>query len=55
MRRLWVVEMAVGKEWEPTTDASFRRYEAELRLVEWRERNPDDTFRVWKYEARREP
>lgn len=49
---LWVVEMLIRNRWEPTVDVSFSRDAARERILEWREDNPDDRFRI-RYYARR--
>ena len=55
MNYIWIVEMRVGKNWLPTTGAGLVRVDAAIIAEQWRENNPDDKFRVRKYEARREP
>jgi len=51
-RHLWVVEMLepFGK-WHQTTGAGINRENGRWKLREWRRRNPDDKFRLRKYEA----
>lgn len=54
---IWVVEMlndtyaTVKPAWEPTVGVALDRDIARNRLMQWRERNPCDKFRLTKYSA----
>ncbi len=52
MRRrshVWIVEMENDGLWEPTIGAALSRDNAGLVIADWREMNPDDSFRITKY------
>lgn len=49
-RDLWVVEMSCDGRWEPTVGAS-NRDAGRQDLAEWREDNPDDSFRLRRYRS----
>jgi hypothetical protein len=48
---LWVVEMLNDNNtrWEPTVGARLTRADARDECAVWRQRNPDDYFRVRRY------
>ena len=52
-RHVWVVEMKFKgiSEWEPTVGCALTREDGRELRVEWKKRNPDDQFRLTKYEA----
>ena len=51
MAHVWVIEMKVGKEWEPcNAEGRLTRHEARvIRDFTWKERFVDEKFRVRKY------
>ena len=52
MDRIWVVEMNCEDDdrgFSPTVGVGIEREQGRLRLHEWKERNPDDKFRLRKY------
>ena len=50
MKLLWVVEMKIGDNWEPTVGVGLTRADARWEKKCWEGGNPTDTFRVVKYE-----
>ena len=48
---VWIVEMRDGAGSNPTVGVALTRLAAEDIERDWRQRNPDDKFRVVKYEA----
>lgn len=50
---VWIVEVlwATANTWQPTVGIAFRREEARLELWRWRKSNPDDKFRLRRYDA----
>lgn len=55
MKRIWVVEMLIGSKgghvWEPTVGCGITRSQGREELVQWREDNPADRFRLREYRA----
>lgn len=49
MSRIWVVEINVGRKWEPTVGVKLTRQEGRWCLADWQKRNRDDTFRLVQY------
>ena len=49
MKHVWIVEMLIDKEWQPTVGCGLRKIDAAEKIKGWRLRNPHDKFRVWKY------
>lgn len=49
MNHIWVIEMWTGKRWDPTVGVALRRKDAAKECQVWKERVPDDRFRVKKY------
>ena len=49
MKTLWVVEMKIDGVFEPTVGVGICRYDGREELQDWKEKNPDDTFRLVKY------
>ena len=47
---VWVVEILCDGKWEPCSTCSTLKARAQDDAREWRERNPDDRFRVTRYE-----
>jgi hypothetical protein len=50
-QKIWVVEMKVGNNWEPTIGVGLTREDGRLELARWRGKNPTYKFRLVKYEA----
>ena len=53
--KVWVVEMwnRDRQRWEPCSDCRLTKRDAEYdRRTDWMERNPDDRFRVAKYDRK---
>ena len=57
---IWIVEMWMAHEtltgrgtdrWEPTVGAGVTKADAVWKRREWCEKNPDDRFRIRRYEA----
>jgi hypothetical protein len=50
---LWVVEImfsdSKGDGWQPTVGVSLSRSDGRACLGDWKQRNPDDFFRLKKY------
>lgn len=46
---LWVVEICVKNKWESTFGVAYERKSGREILREWRDRFPDDKFRLVKY------
>lgn len=46
---LWVIEMLDEQSWKPTVAVGLSRQDAREACDRWRERNPDDKFRVREY------
>ena len=54
-RFLWVVEgwyPDLYEFWHSTTGIALTRDEGRLELKEWKQRNPDDKFRLVQYRAK---
>ena len=52
MNHVWVIEMLVKGKWLPCSECAFTRKEAErIKKSYWQEDNPDNEYRVWKYQA----
>lgn len=51
-RRVWIVEMRLGKSWHPTVGCALTRSDGLDALREWRINNPNDRFRVVSYFAK---
>jgi hypothetical protein len=49
MRHLWVVEMLDNDKWYSTVGVSLERDVGRDELKTWREKCPDDKFRLMKY------
>lgn len=49
MKYVWIVEMLIGKKWEPTVGVGLNRDHAHGKLRHWRSACPDDKFRLAKY------
>ena len=49
---IWVVELwNVNRgRWEPTVGLGLSREDGRREIAEWREMNPEDRFRLVKYE-----
>ena len=47
---VWVVEIWNRERWEPCSDCVMAHEFAGEALAKWRDRNPDDRFRVAKYQ-----
>lgn len=50
-QKIWVVEMKIGNNWEPTIRVGLTRKAGRLELARWRGKNPADKFRLIKYTA----
>ena len=50
---LWVVEMMERGKWAPTCGVGFSRADGRRVLWIWRDDNPNDTFRLTRYEPSR--
>jgi len=48
-RGIWVVEMLLDGRWDPTEGGSLSRDEGRTEARHWRERHPDDKFRLRRY------
>lgn len=48
-RYVWVVEMLMGAQWKPTVGSALVQADARIVLRHWRERNPQDQFRLQRY------
>lgn len=46
---LWVVEMRERGAWLPTVGVQLCRSDARRELMEWRESNPGDVYRLTRY------
>jgi hypothetical protein len=55
--RVWVVESlwadAKDQRWSPTVSVGLNRSDGRRKLAQWRERNPDDRFRLVPYRRAR--
>jgi len=54
MTHVWVIEIKIGKNWEPCISVGLSRAQmietcARLKILSWKARNPSDKFRVRKY------
>ena len=50
MKRVWVIEMLIGKKWEPTIGAGLTKKDAKMFMRgDWIRTCPNDKFRVRKY------
>jgi len=49
--KIWVVEMwnEERRRWEPTVGAGLNREDIRVKKREWKRRNPNDRFRIYKY------
>jgi len=52
-RYVWIIEHWWDRDdrWSATVGIALTRDAARVRLNQWRERNPDDRFRLARYEA----
>ncbi len=51
---IWIVEMWDWTQWVPTVGAGITRKDAERNIrQEWKPNNPDDRFRVRRYDRGR--
>lgn len=52
---VWIVEIDASttatRKWEPTVGCGLTKEDGEQVLNDWESQNPDDTFRLTKYEA----
>ena len=46
---IWLIEMYENGKWMPTVGAYLTRAAAREGLVEWKENNPTDFFRIRRY------
>jgi hypothetical protein len=48
---IWIVEMLIDKVWKPTVGAGVFKNDGNRTLEEWKLNNPDDKFRLVKYQS----
>ncbi|MCP4262761.1 MAG: hypothetical protein GY774_35430 [Planctomycetes bacterium] len=50
MHHVWIVEMCVKGQWQPTAGCGLTKKDAVMRMKDyWKPNNPNDKFRVQKY------
>jgi len=50
-RHVWIVEMMLGKQWQPTTGCALTRTDGRFLLKDWKVKNPHDKFRLIAYNS----